>query len=80
MKENYTKKIPQGILAPLSILYNNSNADAKLLIGLLGRDRNAWFQSTQYIERLEVVLGAKIVFGHDLEVFKTLRQSPECYH
>jgi hypothetical protein len=47
--------------------------------GFLGRDRNAWFQSTLYIERLEVVLGAKIVFGHDMEAFKALKQVPEFY-
>ncbi|KAL6249423.1 hypothetical protein RBB50_003276 [Rhinocladiella similis] len=58
VKENYTKKIPQG---------------------LLGRDRNAWFQSTTYIERLERVLNAKLVFGHDLECFRALKQVPDFY-
>lgn len=62
------------------LLRRTNSAHTELPTGLLGRDRNAWFQSTQYIERLEVVLGAKIIFGHDLEVFRALKQSPEYYH
>ncbi|MCJ1300690.1 hypothetical protein MMC08_003487 [Hypocenomyce scalaris] len=58
VKENYTKKIPQG---------------------LLGRDRNAWHQSTNYIQRLERVLSAKIAFGHDMEAFRAMKQVPEFY-
>lgn len=73
VKENYTKKTPQG-------LSNNLYGMQLITItGLLGRDRNAWYQSTLYIERLEVVLGAKIVFGHDMEAFKALKQVPEFY-
>ncbi|RVX74086.1 hypothetical protein B0A52_01918 [Exophiala mesophila] len=58
VKENYTLKIPQG---------------------LLGRDKNAWFVSTRYIERLESLIGAKLVYGHDVECFRALKQSPEFY-
>ena len=47
--------------------------------GFLGRDKNTWFQSLKYIQRLERVLDAQIVFGHDVEQFKTLKQSPEYY-
>ena len=49
------------------------------MAGFLGRDRNAWFQSTLYIERLVAVLGAKIVFGHDMDTFKALKQVPNFY-
>ena len=47
--------------------------------GLLGRDRNAWHQSTNYIQRLERVLSAKIAFGHDMEAFRAMKQVPEFY-
>ena len=48
-------------------------------LGLLGRDKNAWFVSTRYIERLESLIGAKLVYGHDVECFRALKQSPEFY-
>jgi glyoxylase-like metal-dependent hydrolase (beta-lactamase superfamily II) len=47
--------------------------------GFLGRDRNTWFQSLKYIQRLERVLDAKIMFGHDMGVFKEYKQAPEYY-
>lgn len=49
-------------------------------IGFLGRDRNAWLQSLHYIERIEEVLKAKIVYGHDMGTFMELKQLPEFYH
>ncbi len=85
VKENYNKEQPQGMLLDRSLSANIPGSplsfDLTLLahIGLLGRDRNAWLQSTKYIRRLETVIGAKIVFGHDKEEFEKLKQVPEHY-
>ena len=75
--ENYTKKIPQG-RPPKQSLESSSVECA--VSGFLGRDRNAWLQSTHYVERIEEVLKAKIIYGHDMPTFKAMKQIPEFYH
>ncbi|KAH8595054.1 metallo-beta-lactamase superfamily protein [Bisporella sp. PMI_857] len=40
--------------------------------GWLARDHNAWFRSYQLIQRLQRVFNARLVFGHDKEVFESL--------
>ncbi len=85
VKENYHKEQPQGMLLDRSLSERKFRlsifirTDAAVPIGLLGRDRNAWLQSTKYIRRIETVIGAKIVFGHDKEEFDKLKQIPEHY-
>ena len=59
---------------------NECLTDRGHAVGLLGRDKNAWVQSTKYISRLETVTGIKIVYGHDKGVFMELKQIPEYYH
>ncbi|OQV09145.1 hypothetical protein CLAIMM_13308 [Cladophialophora immunda] len=58
VKENYTRRQPQGFL---------------------GRDRTTWLQSLTYIERLERLLNAKIVYGHDAGCFYEMKQLPQFY-
>lgn len=53
--------------------------DHTLHVGFLGRDRTTWLQSLTYIERLERLLDAKIVYGHDSECFYEMKQLPQFY-
>lgn len=77
VKENHTKRQPQGTC--ISRRYSGGQDRLTLDLGLLGRDRTTWFQSTTYLERVERVLKAKLVYGHDMGTFMSLKQIPEHY-
>lgn len=40
--------------------------------GWLAMDQSAWLRSHQMVQRLVRLYDAKIVFGHDLDVFRVL--------
>ncbi|OOF97878.1 hypothetical protein ASPCADRAFT_128068 [Aspergillus carbonarius ITEM 5010] len=47
--------------------------------GGLARDHNAWYRSLGLVRRLQRLFGARLVFGHDLEVARALMEEKEVF-
>lgn len=65
------------ITGDLAIYYDNVEKEIPLGFGL--RDFEAWRKSIAKIKQVAKKYNAKIIPGHDLEVFNSLKHAPEYY-
>jgi glyoxylase-like metal-dependent hydrolase (beta-lactamase superfamily II) len=55
------------------------NYDSLGTQGWLTRDHHAWSQSNQMVHFLQKITKAKVIFGHDREVFQQYQSAPHYY-
>jgi hypothetical protein len=53
----------------------SSHAEARFLL----KDNDAWYASSAYLRRLHRATGARILYGHDLEVIESYMQEKEYF-
>ena len=61
------------------LVIHKENYEGEMPLGWLMRDRDAWFKSIRKIKALAKKTNAKLIFGHDVDVFNSLKHAPNYY-